>query len=144
MKSLGYCMIAMGMVLMFAMGCKPINSIQTPPVAQSPQVAVNAVMCDSMSFMYMDDYNDVHRTSRYVAIANDSCEYIRHNNSSDVYIHKGSCKKCRERDSIMIDKLLFEYIIKTNYEKSEQKMDSTMIIRKTIDSLNAILTGVPK
>ncbi len=142
MKSLGYCMIAMGMVLMFAMGCKSVDSTQTqPPVVVQPAPVVVPPIYKLTGFL-----DGVETTEKMdVFVGDDGCEYIRNSNSyGSVYTHKGQCKKCHVNDSLLLDRMFFEYIIKTNYEKSEQKMDSTMIIRKTIDSLNAILTGVPK
>jgi len=140
MKSLGYFMTAMGIVLMFVMGCKTVDSTQTPPVIQPAPIVVPPTY---KLTGFMDGVETTEKAD--VSVGDDGCEYIRNSNSyGAIFTHKGQCKKCRVNDSLLVDKMFFEYIIKTNYEKADQKLDSTMIIRKTIDSLNAILTGAPK
>ena len=95
----------------------------------------------TITLQSMDNSDGSDREDLDLYVADDGCEYIQNPNGNSGYIftHKGSCRKCAERDSILLDKMLFEYIIKTSYEKKDTKLDSTLLIRKTIDSLQSLL-----
>jgi hypothetical protein len=112
---------------------------QNGQLIQKP-APITAPIKTTITLQSMDNSDGSDREDLELYVADDGCEYFYNLNSSGhIFTHKGSCRKCAERDSILLDKMLFEYIIKTSYEKKDTKLDSTLLIRKTIDSLQSLL-----
>jgi hypothetical protein len=110
-------------------GCKTPETVQAQAQAQAPQVMQQV----DTSMFYIND------TKRHKHIGSDGHTYIRHNNTTDIYVHLGGCPKCKEDQIHIIDSIMFKYIIGSNYDKA----DTTQNIKRQIDSLQNLI-GVKK
>ena len=125
-------------LLYLLVACK--DYVPVPVSSEAPPAPITAPIKTTITLQSMDNSDGSDREDLDLYVADDGCEYFYNLNSSGhIFTHKGSCRKCAERDSILLDKMLFEYIIKTSYEKKDTKLDSTLLIRKTIDSLQSLL-----
>jgi len=140
-----YVIFVVGILNIWA--CKPLDVQPQQPVQQE-QEPVQQEQAPQPQQDSVYQVNGVFDTSQYTFTNHkvewiDGHQYVVFNTYGDEgYCHYGGCQACARIQARMIDSLLFKYIVGTQLNKSE--VDTTILIKKQIDSLQNVLKGATK